>query len=62
MQHLAEALIPLSKEKDKLLNDYNELKDKLNREYEELGDKKRKFQQEVETLLRTTSKIKEYVH
>ncbi|KAL4024651.1 hypothetical protein IC575_013015 [Cucumis melo] len=60
-KHLAEALIPLSKEKDKLLNDYNELKDKLNREYEELGDKKRKFQQEVETLLRTTSKIKEYL-
>ncbi|XP_038891814.1 DNA repair protein RAD50 isoform X2 [Benincasa hispida] len=60
-KHLTEALIPLSKEKDKLLNDYNELKDKLNREYEELGEKKRKFQQEVETLLRTTSKIKEYL-
>ncbi|XP_022980190.1 DNA repair protein RAD50 [Cucurbita maxima] len=60
-KHLAEALIPLSKEKDKLLNDYNELKDKLNHEYEELGDKKRKFQQEVETLLKTTSKIKEYL-
>ncbi|XP_022146955.1 DNA repair protein RAD50 [Momordica charantia] len=60
-KHLAEAIVPLSKEKDKLLNDYNELKEKLNREYEELGEKKRNFQQEVETLLRTASKIKEYL-
>lgn len=54
-----EALGPLSKEKDKLLNDYNELKAKLNHEYEEQADQKRNYQQEVESLLKINSKIKE---
>jgi DNA repair protein RAD50 len=49
---LTEALGPLSKEKDKLLNDYNELKAKLNHEYKEQADQKRNYQQEVESLLK----------
>ena len=60
-QHLAEALGPLSKEKEKLLNDYNDLKVKLNRENEELAKQNRNYQREFETLLETTSKIEEYV-
>uniref|UniRef100_A0A2N9EHM7 Reverse transcriptase zinc-binding domain-containing protein n=1 Tax=Fagus sylvatica TaxID=28930 RepID=A0A2N9EHM7_FAGSY len=60
IKHLTEALGPLSKEKDKLLNDYNELKAKLNHEYEEQADQKRNYQQEVESLLKINSKIKEY--
>lgn len=59
-QHLADALGPLSKEKDKLLNDHKLLKDKLNSEYEELAEQKRNYQQEIETLQKTASKIKEY--
>nr|XP_048333256.1 DNA repair protein RAD50 isoform X2 [Ziziphus jujuba var. spinosa] len=59
-KHLAEALGPLSREKDKLLSDYNELKVKLNREYEEQAEEKRLYQQEFDSLLKMTSKIKEY--
>lgn len=59
LQHLAEALGPLSREKDKLLSDYNELKVKLNREYEEQAEEKRLYQQEFDSLLKMTSKIKE---
>ena len=44
-----------------MLGDYNDLKGRLNREYEEQADVRRNYQQEVETLLRVTSKIKEYV-
>ena len=44
-----------------MLGDYNDLKVRLNREYEEQADVRRNYQQEVETLLRVTSKIKEYV-
>lgn len=57
---LAEASGPLSKEKEKLLSDYNDLKVKLNREYEEQAEQKINFQQEIETLLKIASKIKEY--
>lgn len=60
-QHLAEALGPLFKEKEKLLSDYNSLKVKLDREYEQQAEWKRKYQQETETLYKTSSKIKEYV-
>ncbi|TXG72647.1 hypothetical protein EZV62_001226 [Acer yangbiense] len=59
-KHLAEALGPLSKEKEKLLNDYNDLKVKLNRENEELANQNRNYQREFETLLETISKIDEY--
>lgn len=59
-QLLAEAFGPLSKEKEKLQSDYNDLKVKLNHEYEELAEQKINFQQEIETLLKIASKIKEY--
>lgn len=59
-KHLKEALGPLSKEKEKLLGDYNDLKVKLSHEYEEQAEGKRNYQQEVETLLKITAKIKEY--
>ncbi|XP_052207378.1 DNA repair protein RAD50 isoform X2 [Diospyros lotus] len=59
-KHLAESLGPLSKEKEKLLSDYNDLKVKLNCEYEEQAEVRRNYQQEIETLIRVTSKIKEY--
>ncbi|KAJ7957253.1 DNA repair protein RAD50 [Quillaja saponaria] len=59
-KHLAEALGPLSREKDKLLGDYNEMKTRLNRECEDQAEQKRNYQQEVETLLKIASKIKEY--
>lgn len=49
------------KERDQLLHVYNDLKDKLNREYEEQMEQKRSYQQEVETLNKLNSKIKEYV-
>jgi len=59
MQHLADALGPFSKEKDKLLANYNEMKIRLNREYEDLAEQKRSYQQEAESLFRMNSKIKE---
>lgn len=58
-QHLAEALGPLSNEKEKWLGDYNDLKGKLNSDYEEQAEVRRNYQQGVETLLGLTSKIKE---
>lgn len=58
---MTEALGPLSKEKEKLLSDYNGMKAKCNQEYEELAEKKRNYQQEVEALLKANSKINEYV-
>ncbi|XP_058201375.1 DNA repair protein RAD50 [Rhododendron vialii] len=59
-KHLAEALGPLSNEKEKWLGDYNDLKGKLNSDYEEQAEVRRNYQQGVETLLGLTSKIKEY--
>ncbi|KAK7379637.1 hypothetical protein VNO80_05101 [Phaseolus coccineus] len=59
-KHLADALGPFSKEKEKLLANYNEMKIRLNREYEDLAEQKRSYQQEAESLFRTNSKIKEY--
>lgn len=62
MQHLADALGPFSKEKDKLLANYNEMKIRLNREYEDLAEQKRSYQQEAESLFRMNSKIKEWAY
>ncbi|KAK9159898.1 hypothetical protein Syun_006239 [Stephania yunnanensis] len=59
-KHLVEALVPLSKEKDKLLHDHKDLKFKLEREFEEQAELRRSYQQEVETLFAIASKIKEY--
>ncbi|CAL9235186.1 unnamed protein product [Arabidopsis halleri] len=60
VKYLTEALGPLSKEKEQLLSDYNDMKIRRNQEYEELADKKRNYQQEVEALLKASSKINEY--
>ncbi|XP_047335105.1 DNA repair protein RAD50 [Impatiens glandulifera] len=60
VKHLADAIGPLSREKDKLHSDYNDLKDRLNVEYEKQAEVKRHYLQEVERLLAVTSKIKEY--
>lgn len=59
-KHLAEALGPLSKEKDKLLANHDELKIRLNHEYEDLAEQKRSYQLEAEALFKMNSKIKEY--
>ncbi|KAL6293483.1 hypothetical protein ACE6H2_001625 [Prunus campanulata] len=59
-KHLEEAHGPLSREKDELLRDYNNLKVKLDREYEEQAEKKGKYQQEIVALLTLISKIKQY--
>ncbi|GAU42067.1 hypothetical protein TSUD_326460 [Trifolium subterraneum] len=57
---LLEAVGPLSKRKDKLLADYDELKSRLDNEHENLVGKKRLYQQQAEDVFRVTSKIKEY--
>ncbi|RZC68646.1 hypothetical protein C5167_031923 [Papaver somniferum] len=59
-KHLLEALIPLSKEKEKLLRDHSELKSKHEQEFEEQSKVKSSYQMELESLLEITSKIKEY--
>ncbi|KAL5542789.1 hypothetical protein UlMin_010499 [Ulmus minor] len=59
-KHLAEALGPLSREKDRLLSHYDELKVKLNHEYEEQARQHMHFQLEFDSLNKTTVKIKEY--
>ncbi|XAR48806.1 hypothetical protein NMG60_11031756 [Bertholletia excelsa] len=59
-KHLAEALGPLSKEKEKLLVEYNNLKARLNREYEEQAEVKRSYQHEVDSLRGLNAKIKVY--
>lgn len=57
---LTEAFGPLSKRKDKIRADYNELKLRLDHEFENLVEKKRIYQQEAEAVFGMTSKIKEY--
>lgn len=56
-----EALGHISKERERLLNEYNDLKVKLNQEYDEQAEQKRSYHQEVDSLLKLSSKIKEYV-
>ncbi|XP_058759511.1 DNA repair protein RAD50 [Vicia villosa] len=60
VKSLVEAVEPLSKHKDKILAEYNELKIRLDLEIENLAEKKRIFQQEAEAVFRMTSKIIEY--
>ncbi|THU46585.1 hypothetical protein C4D60_Mb09t06480 [Musa balbisiana] len=60
-KHLAEALVPLIKEKEKLLQDHANLKLKLEREYDEQAESKRSFQQDIEMLMTLSSRIKEYL-
>ncbi|XP_057429141.1 DNA repair protein RAD50 [Lotus japonicus] len=57
---LAETLGPLSKKKDKLLADHDELKARLNQEYEDLNERKRSYQQEAQAIFGMNFKIKEY--
>lgn len=61
IQHLAEALVPLSKEKEKLLQEHKDLKVKLEREFEQQSENKRSYQRDIEMLLALASKIEEYV-
>ncbi|CAI0437688.1 unnamed protein product [Linum tenue] len=60
LQHLAAALGPLSREKEKQQSDHKELKIKLEQEYEEQRKELDEYQMEVDTVLKTMSKIKEY--
>lgn len=59
-KHLAEAFGSLLKEKEKHFRDHEDLKKKLGEQLEELAEIRRNYQQEVDTLLKITSKIKEY--
>jgi DNA repair protein RAD50 len=61
MQHLEEALVPLSEERESLLQEYKALKERLEQEYEQLADKKRGFQQEIDALGTLNTRIKEYI-
>ncbi|KAJ7013692.1 DNA repair protein RAD50 [Populus alba x Populus x berolinensis] len=60
-EHLAEAVGPLSREKEKLQGEHNELKGQLEREYEEQKKQLDDFKQEVDTLVRIASKIREKI-
>ncbi|KAF3323696.1 DNA repair protein RAD50 isoform X1 [Carex littledalei] len=60
-KHLEEALVPSTKEKDKLNQEHADLKSRLEREYDELAERKRSFQQETETLLALNNRIKEFI-
>ncbi|XP_017234897.1 DNA repair protein RAD50 [Daucus carota subsp. sativus] len=59
-KHVSEALGPLLKEKQKLLNDYDVTKESLERRYEEQDKCVRSYEMEFRTLLNQNSKIKEY--
>ncbi|GMH20274.1 hypothetical protein Nepgr_022115 [Nepenthes gracilis] len=59
-KHLAEALGPLSREKEKLLRDHDNLKIRLAHEIEEQDELRRSCHQEIEELLKLNSKIKEF--
>ncbi|CAA6659879.1 unnamed protein product [Spirodela intermedia] len=60
-KHLEAALIPLSKEKEKVLQDHSDLLLKLQQEYDEQAEVKRTYQQEIDMLLTHVSKIKDYI-
>ncbi|KAF9606048.1 hypothetical protein IFM89_022207 [Coptis chinensis] len=58
-KHLSEALVPLSKEKEKFLNDHNNLKLKFVQETDEQDELQRSCRQEVKNLLAKAFDIKE---
>ncbi|KAG0456074.1 hypothetical protein HPP92_023862 [Vanilla planifolia] len=60
-KHLAEALLPLIKDKERLQKEHSDLRSKLDLEYEKQAEDKRSFQQEFEMLLTLCSRIKEYL-
>lgn len=59
-KHLADSLSSLSKEKEKLLSDYDCLKVKLTSEHEQQQKLRSSYKLEDEALSRTNNKIKEY--
>uniref|UniRef100_A0A453C3G3 Uncharacterized protein n=1 Tax=Aegilops tauschii subsp. strangulata TaxID=200361 RepID=A0A453C3G3_AEGTS len=61
MQHLEEALVPLSKERESLLQEHKALKERLDQEYDQLAERKRGFQQEIDALGTLNTRIKEYL-
>ncbi|KAJ6837761.1 DNA repair protein RAD50-like [Iris pallida] len=60
-KHIAEALVSLLKEREKVLQEHKDLKLRLEQEYDEEADKKRSFQQEFDMLLNLSNKIKGYL-
>lgn len=58
---MSEAIGPLLKEKEKMLNDHNVYKEKLERRYEEQDKRVKSYEMEFRTLLSQNSKIREYV-
>lgn len=62
MQHLEEALGPLSKERESLLQEYKALKERLDLEYDQLQERKRGFQQEIDAVGAFNARIKEYIY
>jgi DNA repair protein RAD50 len=62
MQHLEEALVPLSEERESLLQEYKALKERPEQEFEQLAERKRGFQQEIDELGTLNTQIKEYTY
>ena len=60
-QHLEEALVPLSKEREILLQEYKALKERFDQEYDQLAERKRGFQQEIDVLGTLNTRIKGYI-
>ncbi|XP_068655363.1 DNA repair protein RAD50 isoform X2 [Aristolochia californica] len=60
-KHLEETVVPLSKEKEKLLRDHRDLRSKLEHEHEGLAKIKNSYEQGVQALLKLAFKIKEYL-
>ncbi|KAG9136172.1 hypothetical protein Leryth_003783 [Lithospermum erythrorhizon] len=60
LKHLADALVPLSKETEKLEKHHKKLKEKLDSEIDEQTKFVRDFEQQVGILLDKTQKIEEY--
>ncbi|CAM0879260.1 unnamed protein product [Alopecurus aequalis] len=60
-KHLEEALVPLSKERESLLQEYKALKERFDQEYYQLAERKRAFQQEIDAIGTLNKRIKEYL-
>lgn len=60
-KHLEEALVPLRKESESLLQEHKALKERLDQEYDHLAERRRGFQQEIDALGTLNTRIKEYV-
>ncbi|KAG9446061.1 hypothetical protein H6P81_012189 [Aristolochia fimbriata] len=60
-KHLEETVVPLSKEKEKLLRDHHDLRSKHELEHEGLAKINMSYKQGVQALLNLAFKIKEYL-